>query len=308
VAASNLFRLTKGLATHRVNDYFAVLGLPLTTSVGDIRKKFLNLAKSLHPDVFALSELQRDWAEKYFAKMASPSYKILNNDYSRDEYFATLRYLASDLKKLEAAPEVHSELAQKLLKFPHEVNYNQYVTEVAAKQYKSLSRALEYTNELSELNLIFLYTQNQIGQPVRVSQEPAISLPTPPPMPVISKAQPKIVAAEAFIAKKKWTEAIAELKLAEKLDSNSSQVYALMGVVYLAQKSNTMAKSCFQKALKLNPKDAVALKYTTGKEPPSSQSTVKDNKDKSAQSKKESKPAAKKEEDRGGLFGFFGKK
>jgi len=307
VASSNLHKLTRGLATHKVNDYFAVLGLPLTTNVVDIRKKFLSLAKSLHPDVFALSELQRDWAEKYFAKMASPSYKILNNDNSRDEYFATLRYLASDLKKLETAPEVQSELAQKLLKFPHEVNYNQYVNELAAKQYKSLSKALEFTNELSELNLIFLYTQTQIGQPARVSQEPIVSLPTPPPQPKISKAQPKIAIAEALITKKKWAEAIAELKLAEKLDPTSSQVFALMGIVYLGQKSATMAKSCFQKALKLNPKDEIALKYTTGKEPPSPP-PAKDVKDKNAQAKKDVKPAAKKEENRGGLFGFFGRK
>jgi tetratricopeptide (TPR) repeat protein len=305
VASLNSFKLTKGLATHKINDYFAVLGLPLTTNVGDIRKKFMVLAKSLHPDVFSLSELQRAWAEKYYAKMVSPSYKILNTDYSRDEYFATLRYLASDLKKLEEAPIVQSALAQKLLRLPHEVNYNQYVSEIAAKQYTSLSRALEYTDELSELNLVFLYTQSQIGQPARVVVVPDLpSSSELPKKPIVSKALPKIAAAEAFIAKKKWADAIAELKLAEKLDPEYSQIYALMGVVYLAQKSTAVAKSCFQKALKLNPKDEIALNYTT-KDQPKNQPATKAATDKT---KTEPKVAAKKAENKGGLFGFFGKK
>jgi curved DNA-binding protein CbpA len=177
-ASSNLFKLNRGLAKHRVNDYYAVLGLPLTADVGEIRKKFLVLAKSLHPDVFSLSELQRDWAEKYFAKMVSPSYKVLNNDYNRDEYFATLRYLAQDLKKTEEQPLVQSELAQKLLKLPHEVNYKEYVAEVAKKQYVSLSKALEYTNELSELNTVFLYSQQAALLPP--PKPPLLQSPSPP--------------------------------------------------------------------------------------------------------------------------------
>jgi Flp pilus assembly protein TadD len=115
----------------------------------------------------------------------------------------------------------------------------------------------------------------------------------------VSKAQPKLVAAEALITKKKWVEAMVELKLAEKLDPTNSRVYALMGVVYLGQKAATMAKTCFQKALKLNPKDSIAMKY-------SGQSGTTT----AAKDAKAAQPApqpAKKEDNKGGLFGFFKK-
>ncbi|MDX1978497.1 MAG: tetratricopeptide repeat protein, partial [Pseudanabaenaceae cyanobacterium bins.68] len=149
----------------------------------------------------------------------------------------------------------------------------------------------------SEINLIFLYTQAEISQPIRIKVvAPPISL---PPLPQISpRAQPKIQQAEALIAKKKWQEALAELKLAEKLEPNSAQVYALLGLVYSAQKSNTVAKSYFQKALKLDPKNAIALEQTGAKPKTSGQ-------------KSEPKPAKKsdkKPEQGGGFFGLFKRK
>ncbi|MDX1978496.1 MAG: J domain-containing protein, partial [Pseudanabaenaceae cyanobacterium bins.68] len=193
--SSKSFKLTRGLAVKDVVDHYAVLGLPITCEVEEIRNRFKALSKSLHPDVYSLSTVQRGWATQYYAKLVTPAYKILDNDASRNEYFATLRYLAIDLKKSEHPPTVQSEWAQKLVRFAHEVNYRQYVAEVAAKQYLSLSKVVEYTNELSEINLIFLYTQAEISQPIRIKVvAPPISL---PPLPQISpRAQPKIQQAE----------------------------------------------------------------------------------------------------------------
>lgn len=302
--SSKSFRLTRGLSVKDVVDHYAVLGLPITCEVEEIRSRFKSLSKSLHPDVYSLSTVQRGWATQYYAKLVTPAYKVLDNDSARNEYFATLRYLATDLKKAEQPPEVQSELAQKLLRFPHEVNYKQYVAEVAAKQYASLSKVLEYTNELSEINLIFLYTQAEISQPIRLK---VVAAPvTLPPLPQVSsqsssKAQPKIKQAEALMAKKKWQEALAELKAAEKLDPNVAQIYALLGLVYVAQKSNKVAKSYFQKALKLDPKNAIALEQT-GAKPKSAGQKPEPKVD------PKSKSASQKPQQGGGLFGLFKRK
>jgi Flp pilus assembly protein TadD len=67
--------------------------------------------------------------------------------------------------------------------------------------------------------------------------------------------------AELFIGKKQWTEALKELLVAEKLDPNNAKVFALKGLVQMNQNANVIAKSSFQKALKLDPKEPTALKY-----------------------------------------------
>ncbi|MGQ9865304.1 MAG: DnaJ domain-containing protein [Pseudanabaenaceae cyanobacterium] len=257
-----VFKLQRGLAQHKLEDYYAVLGLPLTAEPQEIRRKFLQLAKLLHPDVFARSPKEKVWAERYFARMVGPAYQKLNNDRERSEYFATLRYFAEDFKQKGNPPNVTSELAQKLLKLPHEITYTEFVQQLAENQYQSLDQVMEYTEQLSELNLVFLYVQKTLVQPARPIEEPTIVQATPPSE---SKAACHVAAAEALIAQKKWTEALAELKQAEKQDPKLSTVYALMGVVYSQQKADVMAKSNFQKALRLNPKDPIALQYTNTK-------------------------------------------
>ncbi len=281
-----VFKLQRGLAQHKLDDYYAILGLPLTAEPQEIRRKFLQLAKILHPDVFARSPEEKIWAEKYFARMVGPAYQKLNNDRDRSEYFATLRYFAEDFKQKGIPPNVTSELAQKLLKLPHEITYADFARQLAEKQYESLDRVMDYTEQLSELNLVFLFVQKNLVQPARPIEEPTV-VQDPPPSE--SKAARHIAAAEALIANKKLTEALAELRQAEKQDPKLSTVYALMGVIYSQQKAEVMAKSNFQKALRLNPKDPIALQYT-GTKPTSAGKTP----DKTP-------PPPKKK----GLFGLF---
>lgn len=257
-----VFKLQRGLAQHKLDDHYAILGLPLTAEPQEIRRKFLQLAKMLHPDVFARSPAEKTWAERYFARMVGPAYQKLNSDRDRSEYFATLRYFAEDFKQKGNPPNVTSEFAQKLLKLPHEITYNDFAQQLAAKQYQSLEQVIDYTEQLSELNLVFLFVQKTLVQPARPIEEPTVVQEAPPSE---SKAARHIAAAEALIGKKKLTEALAELKLAEKQDPKLSTVYALMGVVYSQQKAEVMAKSNFQKALRLNPKDPIALQYTNPK-------------------------------------------
>ncbi len=65
--------------------------------------------------------------------------------------------------------------------------------------------------------------------------------------------------AQALIARKQWQEAIKELRNALKIDNQNSQAHVLMGTVYMNQNFASMAKASFQEALKINPKDPVAL-------------------------------------------------
>jgi tetratricopeptide (TPR) repeat protein len=261
----------------------------------------LKLAKILHPDVFGKTTEEKEIATKYFSKMVSPAYQVLNNDRDRGEYLATLRIFAQGWKqKQEQEPmALQAEIAQKLYRLPHEITYKKYVEEIAPKQYESFDNILEYSNTLSELNLVYVLTQNNLVFSTGSSSPaaPSNAAPTnftnvsnvaPPPPPAQSPALRNLNMAELFIGKKQWSDALKELIAAEKLDPNNAKVFALKGVVQMNQNAAAIAKSSFQKALKLDPKEPTALKYIN-------------------QVNAATKPPEKPPEKKGGLFGW-GKK
>ncbi len=135
----------------------------MTTDAAQIRKKFLKLAKILHPDVFGRTPEEKETATKYFSKMVSPAYQLLNSDRERGEYLATLRMFAQNKKQKDEVPTLSSEIAQKLYRIPHEITYKQYVEQVSPKQYETLDSIMEYTAILSELNLVYLFTQTSLN-------------------------------------------------------------------------------------------------------------------------------------------------
>jgi len=266
----------------------------MTVDPLQIRKKFLKLAKILHPDVFGRTTEEKETATKYFSKMVSPAYQILNSDRERGEYLATLRMFAQSKKQKQEAPTLNSEIAQKLYRIPHEITYKQYVEEITPKQYESLDSILEYTATLSELNLVYLFTQTSLSFTASGSATPMNAIndqSAQQPLaakPAQSPALRNLNMAELFVGKKQWTDALKELIAAEKLDPNNAKIYALKGVVQMNQNAIAIAKSSFQKALKLDPKEPIALKYIN-------------------QVNIASKPPEKPPEKKGGFFGW-GKK
>ena len=266
----------------------------MTTDAAQIRKKFLKLAKILHPDVFGRTPEEKETATKYFSKMVSPAYQLLNSDRERGEYLATLRMFAQNKKQKEELPTLSTEIAQKLYRIPHEITYKQYVEQVSPKQYETLDSIMEYTAILSELNLVYLFTQTSLNfssgssTMAPVGSQTANVEATPAAKPAQSPALRNLNMAELFISKKQWTDALKELLSAEKLDPNNAKVYALKGLVQMNQNAAAIAKASFQKALKLDPNEPTALKYIN-------------------QVNAATKPPEKPPEKKGGLFGW-GKK
>ena len=261
----------------------------MTADATQIRKKYLKLAKILHPDLPGRSNDETEFAKNFLAKMVNPAYQLLSNDRDRGEYFATLRLFAQTLKQKQFQFEPQSDVAKKLQKFPHATNYNKFFNEITELQYQSLDKLLDYTNDLSELNLIYLIMQDDII-PMSIvkpkdSDDTTIGTAAKPASPALRNIQ----FAQLMIDKKQWVEAIKELRVGEKLDPNNAKIYALIGLVQMNQGIAVMAKNSFQKALKLDPKEPTALKYVNQFTSPAQQA---------------SKSAPKKEEKKGGFFGW----
>jgi curved DNA-binding protein CbpA len=321
------FRIEQGICQYDFNDYYAALGVPITADTVTLRKRYLSIAKVLHPDIYGRAPLEKHLATQYLAKLVNPAYHVLNQGLERTAYTAVLKLLGKRLMKKGQRINPQSEAARQLLYFPSDFSYEKAVMEVSEFQYQSLDTILEYSGQISELNLVYIlyqegYKQFAPNTPrsqfagitqsdqtlIQTTPPPATS---PPPMyPTYNsgtyKPKPDIIyspptsltanrstkadsnantrmqqtqqasteptkakvsiqsylkLAEEYIDKKQWSMALKELRNADQIDNSNSKCCALFGVVYMNQKLLGMAKSNFQKALRINPQEPLALKY-----------------------------------------------
>jgi curved DNA-binding protein CbpA len=153
------FRIDRGIGQYDFNDYYAVLGIPVTATSHTVRKRYLAIAKNLHPDVYGRSQDEKLLAGQYLSKLVNPAYNVLNQERERTEYSAILKLLAKRLIKRGQKFLPQSEPAQKLLQTANIYTYEQAVQEIATIQYDRLDRILDCTAQLSELNLAYVLLQ-----------------------------------------------------------------------------------------------------------------------------------------------------
>lgn len=84
-------------------DLFAILGVTEETPAGEIRKVYLQLAKTHHPDRFPDDEEARKEALEKFSKM-TVAYEVLSDETKRSQYLETRRLLAHHLAAAEGGP------------------------------------------------------------------------------------------------------------------------------------------------------------------------------------------------------------
>jgi len=153
------FRIDRGIGQYDFNDYYAVLGLPLTAEASHVRKRYLLIAKCLHPDVHGRTSTEKQIATQYLSKLVNPAYNVLSQERERTEYSAILKLLGKRLMKRNQKFTPQSDIAKRYLVSSKEVNYEQTIQTIAKAQYQDLERALENIGLLSELNLVHILLQ-----------------------------------------------------------------------------------------------------------------------------------------------------
>lgn len=311
------FEINHGLGRfNSKRDLHAALGVPLSASPGEIRKRYLKIAKALHPDSRD-EEAGKKLASDLLSKFVNPAYEILSQEKERQEYQVILRLLEKQLVSANMVPEPTFSAAEELFKAANvEAVYQQAVETLAQQQYTDLANALKISEQISELNLIYLWrsaggkaTAPATG-PSPTASKPTTDTPAnPAPEPVATtRSEPPKTdqyieqyyrRAEELLNKGVYLEAIKELKDALRINPRSARCNALLGKVYLQQGQNSMAKVYFNQALKLNPQEIIAIQgmeTIAKKERKAQQQSTPPSKGKEGQGKK------------GGLFGLFGKK
>jgi curved DNA-binding protein CbpA len=310
------FQLLQGLFSSDFTDLHAVLGLSVEASADETRKRYIQIARRLHPDSYATaSETDKQIANEFLSKFVNPSYKKLTaKDKEIAEYQLLLKIKGQQAANSPQSLTLQSDLAQQLLQDPNwRQQYQQAVQELSERQYASLEQLLVVTQELSELNLAYLVRRE--GQPASRSTATSTSAgqtaarttagaatqdtQTGTKIGLSAFIEQYCRRAEELIAKNQFAAAIKELRDALKDDPTNSRCHALLGSVYLKQNQLTMARISFDQALKFDPKNGAAL---IGKQDVERRQKSQAGKAAGAAAKDDSaKPG-------GGLFGLFGGK
>ncbi|NET26792.1 DnaJ domain-containing protein [Okeania sp. SIO1I7] len=298
------FTFKQGLFQFDFTDHHAILGVSLDAEFGEIRKRYMRVARRLHPDTSPFeSETDKEFANQLLSKLVSPAYNKFSKEGDRAELFVVLKNLSNTVSQQRSQIKFTTDVAKKIAKAGDYKNlYQEALKELSDREYESLDQTLGIIGEISELNLAYLLRKQSPGDvtppppPTPTPTPPVIT--QPPRNPLVKQACSR---AETLISNKNYVKAISELKGALKFDQNDSLCHALLAFCYFQQKQGTMAKIEVKKALSSNSKEPKALEVKKLLE----QAATGKNKQSKTKDKKETKS-----DKSGGLFGgiFGGKK
>ncbi|MCS7226201.1 MAG: tetratricopeptide repeat protein [Gloeomargarita sp. SKYB31] len=301
----------KGLGRYQQTDYHAILGVPLDAGPQDIRRRYMRIARALHPDTTShMSEEDRQMAAQLLSRLVNPAYEKLFDDKVRAEHNLILKLIGQRVAQ-ETLP-FDTEAANLLARQPDpEAYYRETLDQLAERQFAVPHETMQVINEISELNLALLrwqYAGNTVAFVNRPAPAPAAS-PTAspadtPPRPSATPPAPEPSSrpsfldqfynrAEELVRLKNYPAALRELDDALKLDSTDPRCLSLKGYIYLQTNQLKMAKIHFERALKRDPANSRALEGLEVVEKLLAKQ-AKEN---------EAKAASKKK----GLFGLFGR-
>jgi len=305
------FKIDRGLFKYDFTDHHAVLCVPVDADVKDIRKRYLKIARCLHPDSCGAANAEdKQRASQLLSKLVNPAYEKLSQDRTRAEYIVLLSQMGKRLVQESASIELKSDLARQLAGAPNvEHLYKTSLHKIAETQYTSLDEVLSVIAVISELNMVYLIrtagktptTSPSGGDKATKATNAPTSPPPPTAPPEESVAEQYIRRAQTLMTKNQFAPARIELQDALKLEPNNGRCHSMIGVVYYKQNQMTMAKVHFDRALALNPQDEMALKGKKAIEAMGAKQST------STPASSATKPADKSS---GGLFGglFGGKK
>lgn len=333
------FQIERGLFKFDFTDHHAILGVPVDADVKEVRKRYLKIARRLHPDSCkAASDAEKKLASQLLSKLVNPAYEQLSQSNNRD-YMVSLGHMGRRLASEGTKTPLASDAAKQLFRSGANLDnaYKSVIQKLASTQYDSLDQVLDKIAEISELNMVYLMLSKGEGvkstdrrpeartatsdskkdAQTATPDKKNVRTPTPPgattssgsPLPSsgMSRVAEYIRRAEGYMAKNNFAAAVLELREALKLDPNSSRSHSLLGASYLKQNQATMAKVHINKALQLNPNDELALKGKQFLEKLAQQAGGGTQKTTSS-STQSKQPDKSGKSGGGGLFGFFGGK
>ncbi len=258
---------------NQFSDPYAVLGVSVVADDRRVLSRYRAVAKLLHPDSQALpNEAAKQLAGQLFARLVNPAYQKLKQEKGRAENVALLRIKVRRLCR-EAPLSPKSDLACKLVQHPVS-DVDVFMSRRSPSLQKTSMSRLTDLHPLprswgAKFGLFAaqdgeVFTgEKRTGLVSAAEAKPLQFTPVANAEKTVSEnyAQRHYRRAQEYMKKNSWTQAVQELRDAIKIEADKSDYHALLGVAYLQQNLKGMATVYFRQALKLNPQDAIALKF-----------------------------------------------
>ena len=85
------FEFNEGLFKYDFTDRNAILGVAIDAEFNDIRKRYMKIARRLHPDTCPFkTDKEKEFANELLSKLVSPAYDKFSKESARAEYFVVL--------------------------------------------------------------------------------------------------------------------------------------------------------------------------------------------------------------------------
>ena len=257
---------TEGLFKLDITDHHAVLGFSLAADPKQVRKRYLKIARQLHPDSLReASDEQKKLASKLLSKQINPAYEVLSQEKSAKEHSILLKMKQQQLVTRPILLSAKSESAKKLLGTSNlELDYTSAVNKIGKIQFDDLTQVESAINELSELNAVFLMRKGSVGQKKGRSASDAAAKPTE-----TAEAAPRrprheaiiesyLGRAKEFAYKRDYSRAILELREAIASHPQSAACHGYLAHLYLQSNQATLAKIHAKQALTFDPENEMA--------------------------------------------------
>ncbi len=261
--------ITEGLFKLDVTDHHAVLGFSLAADPKQVRKRYLKVARQLHPDSLRdVPEAQKQLASELLSKIVNPAYEALTQEKATTEHYILLKMKQQQLIARPILFTAKSEAAKKLLGTGSlESEYTAALKQIAATQYDDLTQVETAIGEISELNAVYLMRKGNLGGK---SVRGAIADPAPAE-PTETSRRPRhesiiesyLSRAKEFDYKRDYSRAILELREAIAAHPQSAPCHGYLSSLYLKAGQATLAKIHAKQALTFDPENDLAKAVQT---------------------------------------------
>lgn len=163
------FNIERGLFKFDFIDHHAVLGISVNADTKEVRKRYLKIARALHPDSSkAESETEKKIANQLLSKLVNPAYEQLSRSNNRD-YLVSLSHLGRRLAAEQGKIPVSSDAAKQLTKAGPNLDnlYKSLVHNLASNQYDAVDQVLNKIAEISEVNMVYLMLKGSKGEAIQ---------------------------------------------------------------------------------------------------------------------------------------------
>ncbi|MEO0396180.1 MAG: DnaJ domain-containing protein [Cyanobacteria bacterium P01_A01_bin.137] len=269
-------QVNRGLFKLDLVDHHAILGIPLDADAKQVRKRYLKIARKLHPDSLrTASDEQKQQASELLSKLVNPAYEVLSQERSSVEHKVSLRLKGEQLQKQPALLSLSTEQSKKVANSNNvDYEYANALKTLVLDQYESLDTAINAIGEISELNAVYVMRQGASVSPA--AKTPAASQsasangspvqaddPTKTRVKSASERRAELIKsfinrAKEFEYKGNFSRAIVELREAVKAHPQNPLCHAELGRMYMRSKQLKMAGIHTKRALELDPNNPIA--------------------------------------------------